>query len=202
MATPRLVLTAGQRADIARQTLDRFGLNSAPVVDGAGRFMGITDLGALGEVNDRHRMVGELVDPAPPVVTVSSMLDVALESLTEASLSWVPVLDDDRQIVGTLSVSDIARAYRQELVASADAENELNATAGASQVTITADSPLIGLTLRSANLPRGILITSVSRADYDFAPGGDTVLVVGDRLSILGRAHDPGYLGARVRRRT
>jgi len=51
-----------------------------------------------------------LVDAGAPVVAAASRLDVALESLTEAPLSWVPVLDEDRRVVGTLSVSDIVRA--------------------------------------------------------------------------------------------
>ena len=51
-----------------------------------------------------------------PTVAASSRLDVALESLTAAPQSWVTVLDNERRVVGTLSISDMVRAYRQELV--------------------------------------------------------------------------------------
>ena len=54
----------------------------------------------------------DFVDSGAPAVSVSSKLDVALESLTEARLSWVPVLDDDRRVVGTLSVSDVVHVLR------------------------------------------------------------------------------------------
>ena len=52
---------------------------------------------------------------------------MAFESLTEAPLSWVPVLDEDRRVVGTLSTSDVANAYRQELIASAERATEVGA---------------------------------------------------------------------------
>ena len=185
MATPRLVLIAGHHVDIARQKLHRLGLEGAPVVDNGERFIGTVDLRAIDGVNN-HQMVGDHVDPGAPTASVSSTLEVALESLTETPFSWVPVLDDDRRIVGTLSSSDVANAYRQELIASAERATEVDELTGASQVVIAADSPLAGLTLRSARLPKGLLITSVSRADKVLVPNGDTVLVVGDRLSILG----------------
>ena len=186
MATPRLVLTAGQRADIARRKLGRLGLEGAPVADHAGRFIGTMDLTTRDEGNEQQ-MVSDCVDPAAPAISAASTLDVALESLTEAPLSWVPVLDEDRRIVGTLSTSDVANAYRQELIASAERATEVGALTAVSQVVIAADSPLAGHTLRSAGLPKGLLITSVSRADQVLVPNGDTVLVVGDRLSILGQ---------------
>ena len=120
---------------------------------------------------------------------------MALESLTEAPLSWVPVLDDDRRVVGTLSISDVVRAYRQELAASAERASELGAMSGTPQVTISADSSITGLALRSAGLPKGLLITSVKRGDHVFVPNGDTVLAVGDRLSILGPTGEVEGLG-------
>ena len=112
---------------------------------------------------------------------------MALESLTEAPLSWVPVLDDDRRVVGTLSVSDIVRAYRQELAGSAERMNGLGARAGVSLLTIRADSPMAGKTLRQAGLPKGLLVTSITRRDRIFVPNGDTELTVGDDLSVLGQ---------------
>ena len=186
MVKPRLVLTATESADIAKRALEGVGLNGAPVVDGAGRFMGTAAKATLAENNDQRQMVSDFLDPGSPAVSESSRLDVALDSLTEAPLSWVPVLDDDRRVVGTLSVSDVVRAYRQELLTSAERVSELGAMTGTSQVIITAELPIIDKSLRSAGLPRGLLITSVRRGDRVFVPDGDTVFAVGDRLSVLG----------------
>ncbi len=190
MAKPRLVFGAGASADSAKQALEDAGLNGAPVVDGAGRFMGTTSVAMLGEPGDQHHTVSDFVDPGAPAVSVSSKLDVALDSLTEAPLSWVPVLDDDRRVVGTLSVSDVVQTYRQELAASAERSTELDALSGAPQSTISAESPITGLSLRSTGLPKGLLITSVTRGDHIFVPDGNTVLLAGDRLSVLGHSGD------------
>ncbi len=190
MVRPKLVITAGESADTAIQALEDVGLNGAAVVDGAGRFMGTTSVAMLGEPSDQHQTVNDFVDPGAPAVSVSSKLDVGLDSLTEAPSSWVPVLDDDRRVVGTLSVSDVVHAYLQELVASAERATGLDAMNGAPQLTIAADSPIAGMTLRLAGLPKGLLITSVTRGSHIFVPDGDTVLVAGDRLSVLGHSGD------------
>ena len=184
--------------DIAKQALKRVGLDGAPVIDGAGRFMGTAARATLADKPDKGQTVSDFLDPGAPTVSESSRLDVALDSLTEAPWSWVPVLDDDRRIVGILSVSDVAHAYHQELIARAERASEVDDIDRGSQVVITADSPLAGLTLRSARLPKGLLITSVSRADKVLVPNGDTVLVVGDRLSILGDGRGVRALAQRV----
>ena len=124
-----------------------------------------------------------------------SRLDVALESLTAAPQSWVPVLDDERRVVGILSVSDVVRAYRQELVTSAERVSDLGATSGAAQVTVTADSPVAGRTLRSAELPPGLLVTSISRGDTVFFPTGDATLEVGDHLTVIGQGSELSRIG-------
>ena len=125
------------------------------MVDKAGRLEGTVARSRLETSGDGQQRVGDLVDAGAPTVSDSSRLDVALESLTAAPQSWVPVLDDERRVVGNLSVSDVVRAYRQELVTErGSAISDLGAMTGAAQVTVTADSPVAGKTLRSADLPR------------------------------------------------
>ena len=84
------------------------------------------------------------MDAGAPTVAASSRLDVALESLTAAAQSWVPVLDTERRVVGTLSISDVVRAYRRGAAASAERISDLGVTTGAAQVTVTADSSVAG----------------------------------------------------------
>jgi CBS domain-containing protein len=139
--------------------------------------------------------VAALVDAGAPTVSDSSRLDVALDSLTAAPESWVPVLDDERRVVGTLSISDVVRAYRQELVSSAERMSDLGAMTGTAQVTITPTSPMAGKTLRQAELPAGLLITSISRGDRVFFPTGNTKLEVGDRLTVIGQGFDLTQIG-------
>jgi CBS domain-containing protein len=195
MVTPRLLLRSDTATASAKRALERANLNCAPVVDAAERFTGTLPRATLASPGADRRAVTELVDAGAPVVAASSRLDVALESLTEAPLSWVPVIDEDRRVVGTLSVSDIVRAYRQELAGSAERMSGLGVGAGAAQVTLGAHSPLAGKSLRQTDLPRGLLVTSVTRGDRVFVPNGDTVLAAGDRLSVLGQAGDLENIG-------
>ena len=93
-------------------------------------------------------------------------LDSALESLMDSSLSWVPVLDDDRHVVGTLSVCRPSENYRQEL----SRRRRLPRWAvsgpesGAFELEIGDDSPAAGRPLRAVGLPRGVLQFTVHRA--------------------------------------
>jgi H+/Cl- antiporter ClcA len=194
MASPRLVLTANRDRTDAMDAVDRAGLWGAPVVDGNGRFEGTVSRAELA-ASDARRAVGDLADAGAPTVSLNSRLDVALESLTEAPMSWVPVLDGERRVVGTLAISDVVRAYRSELAASAERLSEMGTMTGAASVTIGARSPIVGQTLRRAQLPSGLLITSITRGDRTFVPNGDTEFAAGDHLSVLGQAGDLGVLG-------
>ena len=115
MAEPKLVVSATSSIDSVKRALDQSGLRGAPVVDEDGRLVGTIARSELEISGEGQHGVGDLVDAGAPTVSdSSSRLDVALESLTAAPQSWVPVLDGERRVVGTLSISDVVRAYRQE----------------------------------------------------------------------------------------
>lgn len=139
--------------------------------------------------------MGELVDSGAPTVAESSRLDVALESLTASPQAWVPVLDTERRVVGTLSISDVVQAYRRELLTSAERMGDLGVTTGAAHVTVTTDSPVAGRSLRHARLPAGLLVSSVARGEVVFFPTGDTTIEVGDRLTVIGVPSDLSRIG-------
>jgi CBS domain-containing protein len=194
MAKPRLVVSASRSRRDAKDAMERAGLNGAPVVDGADRYEGTVSVVALTS-NVGHQSLSDLSDAGAPTVSANSRLDVALESLTEAPLSWVSVLDGERRVVGTLSISDVVRAYRHELVASAERVSQLGDMTGASRVTISAHSALAGKILRKAGLPKGLLITSITRGEHTFVPNGDTAFAAGDHLIVLGQPSELATLG-------
>ena len=140
----------------------------------------------LAHAQHHGTRVGDLADAGAPVVTVDSHLDAALESITSADMSWVPVLDDDKRVVGTLSISDLVAAYRGEVLASAQRLSALGASAGTFELSVTEESVLAGKPLRAAALPDGTLVTSIARNGGVLTPTGDVVLEPGDRLSLLG----------------
>ncbi len=141
----------------------------------------------LGESSQPEATVGILADAGAPAISKGSRLDTALESIVSAHMSWVPVLDDDRHVVATLSISDVVRAYRRELLASAERVGALGTSAGAFEVTITQDSTLAGRPLRMAGLPEGTLVTSIARNGRVLVPTGDVILEPGDQLWVLGK---------------
>ena len=96
MAKPKLVLTSHRNIDSARRALVDANLSGAPVVDEAGRFEGTVARSTLNKPGDGLHGLGDLVDAGASTVSKSSRLDVALESLTTAPESWVPVLDGER----------------------------------------------------------------------------------------------------------
>ena len=72
MAEPRLVLTAGQSVDEARQALVRAGVPAAPVVDAASRFEGTVTRTDLDRNAGPDHRVGALADAGAPAVSWSS----------------------------------------------------------------------------------------------------------------------------------
>ena len=195
MAEPKLVVTARRSRDGVRRALEQAGLSGAPVVDRAGRLEGTIAAVDLEKSGEGEKELGELVDSGAPTVAESSRLDVALESLTASPQAWVPVLDTERRVVGTLSISDVVQAYRRELLTSAERMGDLGVTTGAAHVTVTTDSPVAGRSLRHARLPAGLLVSSVARGEVVFFPTGDTTIEVGDRLTVIGVPSDLSRIG-------
>jgi Trk K+ transport system NAD-binding subunit len=126
------------------------------------------------------------------------MLDEALEALLSSPGHWVPVVDGERRVLGTLGLSDLVRAYRTGLL---DDLNGLGGAAGPETgrvLDVEAGAPLDGVDLRHAGLPPGVVILSIQRKGGTVVPAGDTVLHAGDRLVALGHAGDLERMAAAV----
>jgi H+/Cl- antiporter ClcA/CBS domain-containing protein len=197
MARPHLVLQEDLSAEEARLALEGARVSGAPVVDANGRFCGSVAKARLGAIQKRERRAGDLADPAAPTVSVSAHLDSALESLTEAS-SWVAVLDPDRRVVGTLSISDLLGAYRRELLASVARVSGLDAGSGTFELKVAPDSPAVGRRLSELGLQKRALVTSIARGAEVVLPSGRTVVQAGDLLSLVGEVAGLERLGVVV----
>jgi len=192
MAPPRLVVLGGTSVLAARHQIEQAGVPGVPVVDDEGRFEGavsMEDLNRLGDEADAHT-IDAAVDASAPTVSGSAHLDVALDALTTASQHWVPVLDNDRAVIGTIAMSDVVRGYRLGLLASLRQLDATDDAAGTHDVEITARSSLVNIPLRRAGLPDGVVVTSIQRGRDLVVPVGDTVLQGGDRLVVIGRSED------------
>jgi H+/Cl- antiporter ClcA len=164
MALPRLVITGATPLATVRRKLHQEGLNGAPVIDGQGRFEGTVSLFNLGEeVEGAEHRLASVVDVSVPTVSESAHLDIAVDAMTASSQHWVPVLDADRRVVGTVATSDVVRGYRLGLLASLQTVNAEGDPNGADRVAIEAGSPLEGQSLRQAKLPTSIIVTTIQR---------------------------------------
>jgi H+/Cl- antiporter ClcA/CBS domain-containing protein len=191
MASPRAVITGGTSPLSARQEIRRAGVSSAPVVDDEGRFEGTIALAELQWIEPRSdRRLETLVDVSAPTVSDTANLDVAVDAMATSSHHWVPVLDTDRKVIGTIATSDVVRGYRLGLLASLQKVNAEDNPGGTDRVRIEPGSLLIGQTLRQARLPISIIVTSILRKRDLVVPTGSTVLEVGDELVVIGRSAD------------
>lgn len=163
-------------------------MTGAPVIDGDGRFEGTISATSLDRASGDDDDIRGLADAGAPTIGVTSSLDVALDALTTGGASFVPVLDGDRQVRGTLAVSDLVRTYRSQLLAHLrTVQGPTDKTGTASEIEVRPQSPLADTPLRQAVLPHGVVITAVRRDGDVLAPKGDTVIQVGDRLSVIGQ---------------
>ncbi|MGH3732636.1 MAG: TrkA C-terminal domain-containing protein [Acidimicrobiales bacterium] len=188
MSPARLVLSDDVAPSIARREMKDNGVPGAPVVDREGQFEGSVGLDVLKEVEDGGaRELSSYLDPSTPSVREYATLDVALESLVGAGQRWIPVLDDDRRVLGTIAISDIVRGYRLGLLESLSTNVEGDDT-NIYDVTVPANSPLVGLSFRGVSLPKDVVVTAIFRSRDLIIPTGDTVFESDDRLTLIGQS--------------
>ena len=190
MTAPRLVLAESDAGAPAGQEMERANVPGAPVVDGAGRFVGTVSASDLKSPGTRERSIATVVDKTAPSVPDTATLDVALDALLTTPNHWVSILDEDRRVVGTISTSDVVRGYRLGLLANL---RQLNGTANSSemaQVEVARTSPLVGMRIWAARLPLSVIVTTIERNREIVVPSGDTVLAAGDQLLLIGKQSD------------
>jgi H+/Cl- antiporter ClcA/predicted transcriptional regulator len=191
MAVPRLVITGGTSVESARDLLARDDLTGAPVVDENGRFEGTISAAQLesGESVHGHRLES-FVDVSASTVSDSAHLDVAVEAISTSTFHWVPVLDSDRKVVGTVATSDVVRGYRLGLLDSLQKMSAAGDGAGPDRVIVGTGSPLVGQSLAEARLPASIIVTTIQRHRDLVVPVGSVRFEAGDELVLIGRSGD------------
>ncbi len=183
MARPRVVATSHQVVADLIQALDDSRVSGAPVTDDDDRYVGVITRTALDSYAPDTPIADVPVNAVAPLHQLSH-LDQALDTIITSSTSWLAVIDQDRHLVGTLSVSDLVRGYR---IALQSTMRRLSATTsdGQREVVVAKGSALDGEPVRG-DVPHGVLITSIERELDVIQPTGDTIMHAGDRLSALG----------------
>ncbi len=120
MDDPKVILGDHLTVGAARLAMAGARVGAAPVVDRDERFEGAVRAAAL-LTGKEDAPLRALVDAGAASVPLSSTVDVAVDALASGESTFVTVLDEDRKVVGTLAIHDLASAYRRELQARAGA---------------------------------------------------------------------------------
>jgi TrkA family protein/voltage-gated chloride channel/CBS domain protein len=190
MVPARCMLEETRDVNSIARTLKQSGESAAPLVDSEGRYLGVVTLESLGRGAEISAEDEVPIDVTSAPVHRDVHLDVVLDVLTTATQTWATVIDDDRRVVGTVALSDIVRSYRRTTRSYLRRLTEMGGETGIIDVVIADNSSIVGLPVRSTFIPRGALITSIERGSNVMRPSGDTVLQIGDRLTVLGSSSD------------
>ncbi len=196
MAPARCLLSSSEDPNTFATRMEQVGVSAAPLVDHQGRYVGVITLASLAKVTEEVVQESQVpIDTTFAPIHRSVHLNVVLETLTSTPQTWAAVIDDDRHVVGTVSISDIVRNYRRSMQANLRRISELGGTTGISEVLVAENSSIDQAPVRSAAIPRGVLITAIERGSDVIRPNGDTIIQPGDRLMVLGTPDDLAILG-------
>lgn len=95
--------------------------NLFPVVDKAGRLIGVVTLDAVRHVMFRQELyhrytVGTFMKEPPAILTISDTLKVATAKFDETQAWNLPIVDEEGKFMGFISRSGLFNSYRQTLV--------------------------------------------------------------------------------------
>lgn len=189
MATPRLVLTATDTVRHALCALDERHLPGGPVVDDRGVFLGTVSVASLSEaanVSDSTTL-DRVVDVTAPSLQARAALDVALDAMAKAPMSWLAVLDSAQHVVGIFNTGALVAGYRQALVANTTRLSMLAGNALPVEVQVGVDAPIANRPLGRVALPAGSIVLTSQRGTHLLFADADTVLEPGDLVSALVR---------------
>jgi CIC family chloride channel protein len=192
---PTVVLHNRVTASEALIVLREAGVPGAPVIDSSGYYLGTVDGNVLVNIVSRSpdAAVDKVLDATTGTVSVDATLDVGLEALLQAGGGWIAVTDDNRRVIGILSLGDIVRGYRRAIESSIGQLSRIGAHAIAIEVRVGPSSAVIGRSIRDAGLPARCLLITIQRGKELLFPTASTTLAEGDIVNAL---VDPGSAAA------
>ncbi|HTI14597.1 MAG TPA: chloride channel protein [Dictyobacter sp.] len=185
--------TPQQTVAEAEQALANQTVSGAPVLDEQGNLLGVltrTDIQRLSEEERTQHRVREIMNNEVHTLQLDETLDEALETLTQHRISWAPVvaseaLSAEKSVIGTISASDIIRYYRSTLAKDTRRMRGMVDGTVMVEIQMTAQSPLVGVSLHEAPLPKESLVISIRRQGELQFPGGDSIIEPGDLVTFL-----------------
>jgi CIC family chloride channel protein len=203
----RIFLSPTLLLDEAEHLLADQTISGAPVLDQRGILRGILTQRDIERMplaeRDQHRVEEDMTTEVQ-VIHPDDTLDDALEHLTSQRLSWMPVVNieasqENRKVLGILSVTDIVRAYRLSLSKDLRRMRSLVKGTVMLETRIEPGMPLAHHNLREAHLPKDCLVVSIRRDDELLFPRGGTDILPGDMVTFLVNPQGEALLHAYLR---
>jgi hypothetical protein len=194
MRCPQLVIPADTPSVVARRWLDSDGLPGAPVVQPDGSFGGV--LHTRAAVDTDASSAGDGADKVYPTVASDQGMDVALDVMVSAGVTWVPVLQEG-DVVGIVGMNEVVDGYQAALRGSLRRVADMNGTTVLVEAVIADGSEFAGTTMGAAPWPVGAFALSIDRSSHLLVPRTDTALLPGDLITAIA----PTKVEAELRRR-
>jgi chloride channel protein, CIC family len=184
MRPPRVLLASEMPAGEANERLTDAGLGGAPVVAEDGSFHGSVATDALGRA-DPLEPTANVADQQFSAVPIDARLDAVIEIFATEHVTWVPVLDGDRRVVGTVGTADLVRAYRTALASSLEALGEAFPGSVLVDEDVRVDPRSIGGRIDRAAWPAGTVVVAIQRGEQLIFPEPTSDIAEGDTLTAL-----------------
>jgi hypothetical protein len=194
MTRPRLLVAAKATAPEALAQIREAGVPGAPVVNDDGSFVGSLQAPALAPLvqQGEGRTAGRLADVEAMTLPSDAGLDAVIDALPASKGGWVPVLDDDMNVLGIISTTDLVRGWQHTMRASVKRLSEAATSTSAVEGVVPGTSDVVGRPVSSLTLPRGAVVVSTVRHGTFLFPDGGQRLEEGDLVTVLARADDVG----------
>jgi CBS-domain-containing membrane protein len=155
------------------------------VVDDDGAFLGSLHTPRLAELAaDRPEVpVGRIADAEAMTVPADAALDAAVDAVATSRGGWVPVLDSEMRVVGTVAGSDLVTGWRMAMRHAVHRLGRAARDAVVVEATVEPGAPADGRQVAELALPRGAVVVAVHRGNGLLFPDAGTVLRPGDLVS-------------------
>lgn len=182
MRLPRLALDDDISVREALERLIELGLSGAPLTDGGRTYRGSVDIDRLVRA-DPDAAVRSIADGNLSTVPEEATLQAAVEIFATEHVTWVPVLDADRRVVGTVGTADLFAAYRRSLASSLESLRSIFPGSVLVEEEVHPGSAVTDRSIADADWPAGTVVVAIQRDDQLLFPEPKTVIVDGDVIS-------------------
>ena len=190
---PIIEVTGGIKK--ARETLETSEKKYGVVVNSAGEIVGEITLTELDSQKEKMDEIDNYIKSIPVSVRADTPLDKVLETLSSSERLWVPVLTENGDdIIGAIDGAALVAFYKEAADQHVRPFAPLSDTENTFEAEIGFLSTLEGRKLAEANLPAGIRILTIERGGHVLVASGETILRVGDRLTISGPRSQSGMV--------